>query len=150
MEGTAAVWILGVIAVASIVQAAFLVALAVGGLRLFKRVDELQARLDREIKPALDGLNRITRNFAEMSDIATLQVRRIDYFLADTVDKLEDVTTAVRGFVTRPLGPLADLTAFLKGLRRGLDVYRQLGGLDRRRRVVPRRAHGDDDEHLFI
>ncbi len=66
--------------------------MAVGGLKLFKRVDELQSRLDREIKPALDQLTRVTRNLAEVSDLATLQARRIDFFLADTVDKLEDVT----------------------------------------------------------
>jgi hypothetical protein len=150
MEGSASVWFLGVIAVASLVQAGFLVALAVGGLRLFRKVDELQTRLDREIRPALDGFNRLTRNAAEISDLTTLQVRRIDYFLADTLDKLDDVTSSVRGFVTRPLGPLGDFTAFVKGLRRGFHVYRQLGGFERRSRVVPRRPPAEDDEHLFI
>jgi hypothetical protein len=151
MQGSASIWFLGVIAVASLVQAGFLVALAVGGLRLFRKVDELQTRLDREIRPALDGINRLTRNAAEISDLTTLQVRRLDYFVADSLDKLEDVTSSLRGFVVRPLRPLGDLAAFVRGLRRGLDVYRQLGGFERRRRVAPpRRPHADDDEHLFI
>ena len=125
---------LGVIAVTTLVQAAFMVGLALGGLRLFRRVEELQTRIDRELKPTLDHLSRITRNVAEVTDLATLQARRIDYFLADTVDKLEDLTSAVRNVVSRPLGPLADVLAFVKGLRKGIDAYRQLGGFESSRR----------------
>jgi hypothetical protein len=147
---TTGVWFLGVIAVAMLVQAGFLVALALGGLKLIRRVDELQGRLDREIKPAFEHLARVTRNLAEVSDLATLQARRIDYFLADTVDKLEDVTANVRKFVVRPLGPLADIMAFLKGLRRGVDVYRELSASEPRGRAIPRRSPAEDDEHLFI
>ena len=76
------VWFLGVIAVSTLVQAAFMVALALGGLRLARRVEELQARIDRELRPTLDHLSRITRNLAEVSDLATLQARRIDGVLA--------------------------------------------------------------------
>jgi hypothetical protein len=146
---TTGVWFLGVIAVASLVQAGFLVALAVGGLKLMKRVDELQSRLDREIRPAFEHLARVTRNLAEVSDLATLQARRIDYFLADTVDKLEDLTANIRSLVVRPLGPLADIMAFVKGLRRGVDVYREMSG-EPRGRAIPRRGQAEDDEHLFI
>lgn len=142
---------LGVIAVATVVQVAFTVGLALGGLRLFRRVEELQTRIERDVKPALDHLSRITRNVAEVTDLATLQARRIDYFLADTVDKLEELTSAVRDVVSRPLGPLADVLAFVKGLRKGIDAYRHLGGLESsRRRGVPRRSPAEDDEHLFI
>ena len=145
------VWFLGVIAVASLVQAGFLVVLAVGGLKLFRRIDELQGRLDREFKPALDQMTRITRNVAEVSDLATLQARRIDLFVGDTVDKLEGITANVQSLLVRPLGPLADLTALLRGLRRGFEVYRQLGGHEAARgRAIPRRSHIEDDEHLFI
>jgi hypothetical protein len=145
------VWFLGVIAVSTLVQSAFMVALALGGLRLARRVEELQVRIDRELKPSLDHLSRITRNLAEVSDLATLQARRIDYFLTDTVDKLEDLTSTIRNVVSRPLGPLGDITAFVRGLRRGIDVYRQLGGLEsKHRRGGSRRSAVEDDEHLFI
>jgi hypothetical protein len=148
---TTGVWFLGVIAVASLVQAGFLVAFAMGGLKLFRRLDELQARLDREWKPALDQITRISRNVAEVSDLATLQARRIDLFVGDTVDKLEGVTANVQHMLLRPLGPLADLTALIKGLRKGIEVYRELGSHDAvRGRVIPRRSHVEDDEHLFI
>ena len=144
------VWFLGVIALATLVQAGFTVALALGGLRLARRIDELSIRVDRELKPTLDNLSRVTRNLAEVSDLATLQARRVDRLLADTVEKLEEVATIVRRVVVRPLGPLADLAALFKGLRRGLDIYRQLGGFERRHRATPRRSYAEDDEHLFI
>jgi hypothetical protein len=144
------VWFLGVIAIATLVQSAFMVALALGGLRIARRLDELQSRIDRELKPTLDSLSRVTRNLAEVSDLATLQARRIDGVLADTLEKIEGVTAIVRDLVVKPLGPLADLTAFIRGIRRGFDVYRQLGGFEKRHRIPPRRAPAEDDEHLFI
>jgi hypothetical protein len=139
---------LGVIAAASLVQAAFLLGLAREGRRLTRRLDALQDRLEREIKPTLDQLTRVSRNFGEVSDLVVLQARRIDDVLADTLDKVEATTEVLRNFITRPLGPLADVVAFLKGLRRGLEVYRQLGGFDSVRRGSPH-AYAED-EHLFI
>jgi hypothetical protein len=140
---------LGVIAFSSLVQAGFLIGLAVAGRRLAKRLDAMQDRLDREIRPAMDNLARISRNFAEVTDLVTLQARRIDDLLADTIEKIEDATNMIRRVVVRPLGPLVDLTAFLKGIRRGVEVYYKLRGLENRHRPPPRRV-ADEDEHLFI
>ena len=139
---------LGVIALASVVQAAFLIGLAREGRRLAQRLEQLQERLDREIRPGLDQLSRLARNFAEISDIAVLQARRLDDLVQDTVEKIEDTTSVLRKVILRPLGPVADVVAFLKGLRRGLQVYRQLSGLDSGRRGPAQRYA--DDEHLFI
>jgi hypothetical protein len=144
-----AVLFLGVIALSSLVQAAFLIGLAVGGRRLARRLDEMQRAIDREIRPSLDNLSRITRNVAEIADLATLQARRVDDLLADTVDKIEEATTMIRRVILRPLGPLVDVAAFLKGLRRGVSVYRKLRGLEAQGRGSSRR-YADEDEHLFI
>jgi hypothetical protein len=145
---TWAIVFLGIIAVASVVQSAFLIGLALEGKKLSRRVAEMQDRIEREIKPSLDNVSRVTRNLAEVSDLAVLQARRVDGLLADTIDKVEETTTLIRKVVLRPIGPLVDLAAFLKGLRRGLEVYQQLRGFERRERVA--RGHDDDDEHLFI
>lgn len=139
---------LGVIALATLVQAVFLVNLTLAGRRLARRLDELQARIDREIRPSLEQVFRISRNLAEISDLAVLQARRVDDLLGDTVDKIEDVTGVLRKLILRPLGPLADIVALLKGVKRGLEVYRQLSGFDPERRGRARRYA--DDEHLFI
>jgi len=140
---------LGIIAIASVVQSAFLIGLALEGKKLSRRVAEIQDRIEREIKPSLDNVSRVTRNLAEVSDLAVLQARRVDGLLADTIEKLEETTTLIRKVVLKPIGPLVDLAAFLKGLRRGLDVYQRLRGFERRERV-DRRHDDDDDEHLFI
>jgi hypothetical protein len=137
-----------VIALSSLVQAAFLVGLARGGRRMARRLDELQERIDGEIRPALQSITRISRNLAEISDIATLQARRLDEVVTDTLEKVQETTNLVRHAVLRPLGPLMDVAALLKGLRRGLDVYRQIRGLEAQRRGSTRRYA--EDEHLFI
>ncbi len=144
------VFFLGVIALASVVQGVFLIALMVFGRRLAQRIDALQARIDRDVTPALDNLGRVSRAAAEIADLAALQARRVDLLLADTVEKIEETTTTVQQLVLRPLKPLAAVLAFVKGLQRGLDVYLRLD--ERRQRpTVTRRRHGaEDDEHLFI
>ena len=97
---------LGVIALASALQAVLIVALLLYGRRLARRFDELQDRLEREIRPALDGLTRVTRNLGEVSDLAVLQARRLDDLVADTVGKVEEATDLVRRVSVRPLGAL--------------------------------------------
>jgi hypothetical protein len=141
---------LGLIALSSLVQAVFLLGLAVEGRRLARRLDALSERLDREIRPALDNVARITRTLAEVTDLVTLQARRVDVLLADTVEKIEDTTATVRRLIVRPLGPLMDVAAFFKGIRRGLQVYSKLRGLEGQGRPQPARRAAEEDEHLFI
>jgi hypothetical protein len=141
------VFFLGVIALASLVQAGFLIGLVVYGRRLARRVDALQTRLDRDISPALENFNRVSRAAGEIADLATLQARRIDLLLADTIEKIEETTAVIQQLVVRPLKPIGGIVAFLRGLQRGMEVYLQLG---RERPRHRRRAHGEDDEHLFI
>ena len=141
---------LGLIAFSSLVQAVFIISLAVAGRRLARRLDEVQKKVDREIQPALESFSRLTRNLAEISDLATLQARRIDDLLADTVEKVEEATTLIQRVLIRPLSPLVDIVALLKGIRRGLDVYHKLRGFESRGRGTARRPPDVEDEHLFI
>jgi hypothetical protein len=137
---------LGIIALSSLVQVAFLIGLARGGRKLGQRLDEIQGRLDREVRPALEQIQRVSRNLGEISDLAVLQARRIDLLVGDTIEKIEETTEVVRNVVLRPLGPIANIVAVLRGLQRGLAVFQQLRGFDRHGR--PRRYA--EDEHLFI
>jgi hypothetical protein len=139
---------LGVIALASAVQAFFIAGLMLYGRRLARRLDEFQEGLEREIRPTLDGLARVTRNLSEVSALAVLQARRLDDLVADTVGKVEEATDLVRRVVVRPLGPLVEVAALFKGVRRGLEVFHQLRGVDNQRRGSSRRYV--EDEHLFI
>jgi hypothetical protein len=140
---------LGVIAFAMAVQAAFMVTMSLAVIRLAQRVDSLQDKIERQIGPALEGLDRVSRNAAEISDLATVQARRLDLLLADTIERVDDTVTVVQRLVARPLRPISHLLAVLRGVQRGLDVFLQLERKDRGSRPERRRS-GEDDEHLFI
>ncbi len=139
---------LGIIAASSLVQAAVMLGLARAGRRLGQRLDDLQKRIDRDLRPGLENLNRVTRNLAEISDVAAYQTRRVAEALSDGLARLEEATDALQRFVLRPLGPLSRVLSFVRGLKRGVDVYRRLGAADPERRARARRYDGD--EHLFI
>lgn len=147
MENLALVF-LGVMALAALVQGAFLVALGVGGLRLFRRVLEVHRGLQAEILPSFEHMNRIAADLNEVSALTAAQVEKVEGLVAETVARVEDVRLQVAAAAARPLDSFRDLGAVLKGVRRGLQVYRQLGALGAQRRGATRRYAGD--EHLFI
>jgi sugar-specific transcriptional regulator TrmB len=140
---------LGVIALASLAQTVFLIVLALESRRMAARIEELRDRFEKDLRPSLDNLSRITRNLAEISDLGVVQAHRVDEALSDTLEKVRDTTETVRKFLVRPLLPLADIVAFLRGVRRGIEVYKQLRGFDRGRRAPQPRSYSED-EHLFI
>jgi hypothetical protein len=144
-----AVAFLGVIALSSLVQAVFLIGLALQGRRLQRRIAELGDRVDRDIQPSLAHLTRVTRNAAEVSDLAVVEMRRFDVMLAELGERLDETSRVLQKLVLRPLRPIAEIAAFVKGVRRGLDVYHRLRGEDSRR-LPARHRDDDDDEHLFI
>lgn len=143
-----AVAFLGILALSSLTQTVFLVVLALESRRVAARVGELQQRMEKELRPSLESLSRVTKNVAEISDLGVLQAQRIDAAMADALEKFEDTTETVRRMVIKPLKPLAEIFALLKGIRRGLAVYNQLRGFDGGTRGQARSYA--DDEHLFI
>jgi len=138
---------LGVIAASSVVQAVFLIGLARAGQRLGRRVEDLQQRIDRDLRPGLENLTRVTQSLACITDVAAAQTQRIGDVLA-AVDRVEETIGLVQRTVLKPLSSLTDVMALLKGVRHGIDVYRQLGHVRREQRGAARRYQ--DDEHLFI
>jgi hypothetical protein len=139
---------LGLIALSALVQGAFLIALGVGGVRLFRRVLEVHRGLQLEILPMFANMNRISADMNEVTVVTMAQVVKIENLVAETLVRVEDVRLQVATVAARPLDSFRDLGAVVKGLRRGLQVYRQLGALGAQHRGATRRYAGD--EHLFI
>ena len=139
---------LGVIALSSLVQGAFLVFLGLSGLKLARKVAEIQESVDRELRPALDNMHKVTENLASVSEIATEQARRVEMLVAETVARVEAARDNVQRSVLRPMDSLRDVAAILKGVRRGVDVYHKLGRVQPRQQGASRRY--GEDEHLFI
>ena len=147
-ENSGATFLLGVIAFSAIVQAVLICGIALGGRRLTRRMDELQAKVDREVRPALANLSHLTRNVAEASDLAVVQVRRIEGVVGDALDRLEETRRTVQRVARVPLRALDRAGAVMSGFRRGFDVYRRLGSLSAQARGRARTYR--EDEHLFI
>ena len=140
--------LLGLIALGSLIQVAAIVAVGVGGLRVAKRVQAMQANVDRELRPALDSLTRVAQNASDVAEVVNAQARRVEDVVGLTVARLDAMREQVRGRAPRPAASFGDLGALVKGFRRGLSVYRQLGAVQEQATAGARRYR--DDEHLFI
>jgi hypothetical protein len=145
---TVGVVFLGLIALSSLVQGTLLILLARGGLRLSRRVQDLQERMEREVKPILDDVNAVAANVTLVSDLAVAQARRLQDVIAETTRRVEETRDEIKGVLAHPVAAVGDAVAFLKGIRRGLEVYRQLGGFEAQTKGAARRYA--EDEHLFI
>ena len=139
---------LGVIALSSLVQGLFLLGLGWGGLKLMRRIEDIQRRVDRELRPALANVSRLTRNVSEVTEGASVQVQRMEALVDRTLERVDETRAQMRESLAMPLGGLSEVSALLKGFRRGLEVYQRLGGLEAQGRGASRRYR--DDEHLFI
>ena len=139
---------LGLIAFAAVVQGVFLVALALGGARLLRRVNEVHAGLQAEIRPAFANMNRVAADMEEVTAVTAAQVAKVEDLVAQTVVRVEEMREHMAAAAARPLDSFREIGALVKGLRRGVQVYRQLGALGAQRRGATRRYAGD--EHLFI
>jgi hypothetical protein len=139
--------LLGAIALSSIVQAIVLIGVAYGGLQFMRRFQALQGRVEREIAPVVANLGTVSRNVAEVSELAVVQVRRVEAVVEDTLDRVDQARAQVNR-VFRRRGILGDAAALMKGVKRGFAVYQRLGGLQAHARGKTRRYAGD--EHLFI
>jgi hypothetical protein len=142
------VYLLGAIALGSLVQVLFLAVLGWGGLRLLRRVRAMQGRVEQEIRPALDSVTHIAHNVSAIAELTTLQAQRIEGMIEATRQRVEEARARVREATRRPMEPLGNLSAMFKGFRRGVQVYRRLGALEAQARGSSRRYR--DDEHLFI
>lgn len=139
---------LGLIALASLVQGLFLIGLGLGGLKLMRRIEDVQGRVERELRPVLTSVSRITRNVSEVTEVTTAQVQRMEALVDHTMSRVDETREQVREAMSVPLGGLSEVSALLKGFRRGLEVYQRLGALEAQARGAGRQYR--DDEHLFI
>ena len=129
---TAAVVMLGVLALASLAQGAFLVMIALEGRRLARRIDALGARAGGGLKPLLGDLTRATENLAAASAVTVGQARRIDTLMADVASGVADAQGTLRDVVLPAAARVVSLTAAVRAVRRGLSLYRRARGRRRR------------------
>lgn len=123
---TVSLVLLGVIAVASLAQALSLVAVAVAGRGMARRVGRFEQALEREIQPALREAARLTRGLAEVSDVTAVQAHR----LSGALDTAAASVTRTGTVLTEALLPsAAKVAAVVSVSRAALELLR----LSRRR-----------------
>jgi phage-related minor tail protein len=93
-------------------------------------------------------MNRIAADMQEVQLVTAAQVVKVEDLVAHTISQVDGVRDHLAATASGPLSAFRDVGALVKGLRRGLQVYRQLGALGAQRRGASRRYAGD--EHLFI
>jgi predicted PurR-regulated permease PerM len=125
---TTVVVLLGVMAVASLTQAVFLIVLAVEGRRLAQRVDTFQSRIGGELRPILGEITRATENLAAASAATVGQARRIDVMMTDVTSRLSDTQGLLRNLIIPTAIRLVSVTAAVRAVRRGLTIYRRVRG----------------------
>jgi hypothetical protein len=123
---TPALVLLGVVAFASLVQAVFLVVVAREGLRLARRLDDMQERLARELRPAVERLTRATEDAAQAASITTAQVRRLEGLVEETAASIDDAQRIVGEIVVPTATRLVTVAAAVQAIRRGVGIYRRL------------------------
>lgn len=144
-----AVFFLGVMALAAVVQCAFVVVAALGLRRSGDRVSDLCRRFDAEIKPALEDLRKGAANLRAISDSGREQAARVEALLSTTLETVETTIENVRALVIKPIASLTEFSAFWSGLRQGVDRYRS-SEPGKRSAPVSRHRAEDSDEHMFI
>ena len=99
MSDTAEV-LLGIIAFSVLVMAVIQVAAIVAGIRLARRVDELAAKIDQEVKPLIANLTALTSEAARAAALAAAQVERFDRVFGDMAARVDHTLAAAQAFVT--------------------------------------------------
>lgn len=140
---------LGVIAVAAVVQCAFVVMAARSLHTTRDRVTELCQSFDQELRPTLADLRAGASNLRAISDLSREQAVKVEALLSTTLEAVETTVEKIRDLVDTPISSLNGLSALWGGIRRGFETYRE-STPRRRSPPEPARRSEDSDEHLFI
>lgn len=133
---------LGVIAVSVLVMAVMQVAAVIWAARTARRVNDLAARVERDLQPVMQSLQTTSAEAARAAALAAVQMERADEMMAGLRERVDET---VRGVQDTLLRPAQDLLSLLQALR---NVFARTparpGGYDTRRRQA------DEEDALFI
>lgn len=118
--------ILGVVAIATVVQAIAMLS----ALRAVRRLEERFGEAERELRalrPRLERLGRAIDNVADWTDGVAAQIPRVTADIERTLDRLGGLARLGAMVLVRPLRPLGMAVALWKGLKGATHAYRQYG-----------------------
>jgi hypothetical protein len=115
---------LGVVALATLVQALAMVVFAWAGFKLFREIAELRARLG---EPVAGEVHRFVRNMADVSATLKAQGDRVENAVGTTTATLHETADYLGRAVRAGARPLVEIGALWQAVKRGIGVYRSLG-----------------------
>lgn len=168
MDLTVLTVLVGIIALAAIIQSISLLIFVLNLRKFCERMETIVTGIANDIQPVLSSarelvtesrekvgavtasvlditeivkgqVTRLDSLMTDASDRIRLQLIRVDHLVDDTVTRVEETTVLLRQSV---LGPVREITAILTGVRTAVDVL-----FRRNKREVERAAH---DEEMFI
>ena len=114
-------WIIGVMAVASVVQTLMLIGLAVAGYRLSRQVSTAVADLDsRHVAPLRRQVEGILSDVQTISTRVSHQTERVDHAITGTIDRVDETADRIkdnlRYRVARATGVVRGIRAIIASL----------------------------------
>ncbi|ODS55457.1 MAG: hypothetical protein ABS36_09855 [Acidobacteria bacterium SCN 69-37] len=132
---------LAVMAVSLAIMAAVQIGLIVVGIRVAKQVTAATTQLHQELRPLIQKAHAIADDAARATTLATLQVERVDQFLASTASRLDTTMGLIQSAASGPIGQGAAAISAVKAVVGVLRDWKS-----RRRRA----NYHDEDDALFV
>ena len=130
---------LGIIALALVAMAAAQVYLGLAVARASKQVTETAESLRRDVRPLIEKATKVTDDAARVTEMAVLQVERVDRIVANVAIRVDDTLGIVQSSVVDPVRQGAAIVA---GIRAMIGAFRDRSGRPP--------AHRDDEDPLFV
>ena len=112
---------LGLIAAGVLVMAAIQVAAMVAALRAARSVGEMADRFERDVRPIIVNLQKVSEEAARASAQAAAQVDRLDTLVSNVARRVEDTAATLQQTILQPardgLALLSGLKSFFASLR---------------------------------
>ena len=145
---------LGLIALGVLVMAGVQVAAILTVARAARRVGEVAARFEQDVRPIVVNLQKVSEDAARASAQAATQVDRLDALGASVARRVEDTAATVQQTI---LQPARDGLALLSGLKSVIASFREprepqgpREPADSRQPPPGRREPAAPDDDLFI
>jgi uncharacterized protein YoxC len=107
-------WLLGVIAVASLVQTAMLVAAAVASRRMVRQVSARVDDIERNVLPLRRQVDSILTDVQAITARLNQQAARVDHAISGTIDRVDETAERMKG---RVRDRVSQATGVVRGLR---------------------------------
>jgi hypothetical protein len=131
---------LGLIALATLTNAAVQVGVLLVASRHVRRLQHLATRLEHDLKPLLGHVNMVGRELSRAASLAAAQVERADALVADLVSRGDRALGVIEASAAVPAREGA---ALMRGFKAALEALRG-------RRSGRSGTRSEDEDALFI